>query len=347
MIPEILQKLVQGRSLSESEAVSTATAIMEGHATPAQIGALLVALRMKGETIEEATAFAKAMRARVIPVHCQSKPLLDTCGTGGGAYRVFNVSTTAAFVLAGAGVTVAKHGNRAMSGVCGSADVLEALGVRLQMTPEQSAECIDTVGIGFLFAQQHHPAMKQVALPRREIGVRTLFNLLGPLTNPAGASRQVMGLYDPALCPLAIGTLRALGCERAIVFHAEIGMVEIATQGKTLYAELQNGEITEGVLTPEDFGLIDAPISPEHIAPASTVQENAELLRRILSGARETPADRARRDLVAVNASAALRVGGITTTWREGYTLALEIIDSGKAQNALQRLVEFTQSLPH
>ncbi len=345
MIPEALQKLVQGHSLTDAEATAVAIAIMDGHATPAQIGAILTALRMKGETVEEATAFAKAMRARVVPVHCQRKPLLDTCGTGGSTFRVFNVSTASAFVLAGAGIVVAKHGNRAMSGVCGSADVLEALGVNLQLTPEQSAQCIDTVGMGFLFAQQHHPAMKQVALPRREIGVRTLFNLLGPLTNPAGATQQVMGVYDPALCSLAIGTLRALGCERAIVLHGEVGLVEIATFGRTFYSELQNGQITEGVLTPEDFGLVGTPPSPEEIAPAPTAQENATLLRRTLSGAKETPADLARRDLVAVNASAALRVAGQTTDWREGYELALELIDSGKAQKTLQHLIDFTRSL--
>lgn len=219
MPQEALNKLIERQHLTREEAHALLDAVMEGRATPAQIGALLVALRMKGETVEEVTGFALGMRARVVPVRAQRAPLLDTCGTGGSRFRVFNVSTCAAFVAAAAGIPVAKHGNRAMSGVCGSADVLEALGVKIHLTPEQCAACIDTVGIGFLFAQQHHPAMKQVSGPRREIGVRSIFNLLGPLTNPAGAARQVMGVYDAALCPLAAGALRALGSERALVLH--------------------------------------------------------------------------------------------------------------------------------
>lgn len=345
MIQEALRKLVLRESLSPSEATAVANAIMEGEATPAQIGALLLALRMKGETVEEAVAFAKALRARGVPVRPKRRPLLDTCGTGGGSAKTFNVSTCSAFVLAGAGATVAKHGNRAMSGVCGSADVLEALGVRLDLSAEHLADCIDTAGIGFLFAQRHHPAMKQVAAPRREIGVRTLFNLLGPLANPAGATLQVMGVYDPALCNLAIGTLRELGAERALVLHGDGGMVEASATGATRYAELRNGDIREGVLTPDDFGVQAAASDPAALAPAATPAENAELLRSVLRGERETEGEVARRNIVAVNAAVALVVAGLAATWREGYQLALQTIDSGEALARLEGLVAFTQNV--
>ena len=241
-------------------------------------------------------------------------------------------------------MAVAKHGNRAMSGVCGSADVLEALGVNLDLTPTQIADCIDTVGIGFLFAQKHHPAMKQVAVPRREIGFRTLFNLLGPLSNPAGATYQVMGVYAPHLLDIAIGTLRALDCERAMVLHGAGGMVEISTHGETLYRELLRGEIHTGVLTPESFGLTGTPPLAEHLAPAATPAENATLLRNVLSGAKETPAEIAQRDLVAVNAAAALRVRGLVQEWQEGYQVALEVIDSGRALTRLERLIQHSQA---
>ena len=345
MIQEALRKLALRDSLTYDEAAEVAQTIMDGEATPAQIGALLVALRLKGETVEEATAFAKALRARVVPVHPKRKPLLDTCGTGGSTVKTFNVSTTSAFVLAGAGIAVAKHGNRAMSGVCGSADVLEALGVRLDLSPEQLADCIDEVGIGFLFAQRHHPAMKQVAAPRREIGIRTLFNLLGPLTNPADATLRVMGVYDPALCLMATGTLRELGAERALVLHGAVGMVEVSTVGETRYAELRDGNITEGVLSPEDFGLSSPPPILEDLTPALTPADNAELLRNVLRGKQATPQDIARRNIVAVNAAVALVVTGLAKEWADGYQQALQVIDSGKALDSLERLVAFTQSV--
>ncbi|MCX6381556.1 MAG: anthranilate phosphoribosyltransferase [Armatimonadetes bacterium] len=319
MIQEALRKLALRDSLTYDEATEVAQTIMDGEATPAQIGALLVALRLKGETVEEATAFAKALRARVVPVHPKRKPLLDTCGTGGSTVKTFNVSTTSAFVLAGAGIAVAKHGNRAMSGVCGSADVLEALGVRLDLSPEQLADC--------------------------EIGIRTLFNLLGPLTNPAGATLQVMGVYDSALCPLAIGTLRELGAERALVLHGAVGMVEVSTVGETCYAELRDGNITEGVLSPEDFGLSPPPPNLEDLAPAPTPAENANLLRDILRGKQATPQDIARRNIIAVNAAVALVITGLAKDWRDGYQQAIQVIDSGKALERLERLVAFTQSV--
>src|SRR5579862_9587116 len=229
---ETLRKLVARQNLDRAEAAEVMRALMDGMASPGQVGALLIGLRMKGETIEEVTGFAQEMRARLIPVKPGRQPLLDTCGTGGGRLQVFNVSTAAAFVAASAGIAVAKHGNRAVSGICGSADVLEALGLRIDLNAAQCAACIDRLGIGFLFAPSHHPALKHIGTTRRELGIRTVFNLLGPLSNPAGAHLQVMGVYAADLCPLAAGVLRALGSQRALVAHAEIGMGEISTCGQ-------------------------------------------------------------------------------------------------------------------
>lgn len=339
---DALRKVVSGESLTQEEATQVADAVMEGEATQAQIGALLVALRMKGETIDEVTGFARAMRSRVVSVRPQCGPLLDTCGTGGSAFRVFNVSTAAAFVAAAAGVTVAKHGNRAMSGVCGSADVLEALGVRVGLTPEMCAACIEEVGIGFLFAQSHHPAMKNVSGPRREIGVRSLFNLLGPLTNPAGATQQVLGVYESRLCRLACGALRELGSERALLLHGDIGLDEISTLGPTQVCELKDGEITEYILTPGDLGLSETAPYPDDLAPAATPQENAAIVRDVLSGRTDNDAQRARLDLVAVNAAAALRVSGLAENWPEAVQKAQEILASGAALEKLNHLAAFT-----
>jgi len=344
MPQDALRKIVSGQSLSREEARQALTAIMDGLATPAQVGALLVALRMKGETVEEVTGFVQAMRARVVAVRARSAPLLDTCGTGGSAFRVFNVSTAAAFVAAAAGAVVAKHGNRAMSGVCGSADVLEALGVRVSLTPEQCAECIDAVGIGFLFAPHHHPAMKQVSGPRREIGVRSVFNLLGPLTNPAGATRQVMGVYDGGLTSLAAGALRELGSERALVLHGEIGLDEISIIGPTRVSELRDGIVTDYILAPRDFGMDCAEPDPADIAPASDPAENAEILRDVLSGVPGDGRARARRDLVAVNAAASLRVCGLAEEWPEAVDLAKRILASGAAFEKVQNLAELSRS---
>lgn len=346
MPQDALRKLVARQHLTREEAATVLHTLMEGRASPAQIGALLIALRMKGETVEEVTGLVQAMRAHVVPVRPHRAPLLDTCGTGGSSFRVFNVSTAAAFVAASAGLAVAKHGNRAMSGVCGSADVLEALGVRVDLTPEQCAACIDTVGIGFLFAQRHHPAMKHVGGPRKEIGVRNIFNLLGPLTNPAGATLQVMGVYAPELCALAIGALRELGSERALVFHAEIGLDEISTIGNTHLYELRDGQITEALLTPHALGLDGPEPHPEHLAPAPTPQANADLLRSALTGRPQDAAAQARRDLVAVNAAAALRVGGRTNSWPEAVQQAKQLIESGAAREVLEQLIAFTRRLP-
>ncbi len=343
MITEILNKLVVRQNLTRVEAAGVMRALMAGETTPAQTGALLIALRMKGETVEEVTGFAETMRSFSVRVCPQRSGLLDTCGTGGSAFRVFNVSTAAAFVLTAAGVGVAKHGNRAITGVCGSADVLEALGVRVTLTPEECARCIDEVGIGFLFAQSHHPSMKHVGPTRREIGVRSVFNLLGPLTNPAGAPRQTLGVYESRLCALAAGALRDLGSERALVMHGEIGLDEISTIGPTQVSELRDGEIENYKLTPSDLGLHGTEPSSADLAPLPTPEANAQLLREVLTGADRTATERARLDLVAVNAAASLRICGLADSWSDAVVLAREILHSGKALDVVERLADCTQ----
>ena len=344
MIVAAIRKIAAGHALTREEARDAANAIMSGEATPAQIAALLVGLRMKGETVAEVAGFAQAMRERVTPVVSSRTPLLDTCGTGGGAFRVFNVSTAAAFVAAAAGIAVAKHGNRSISGVCGSADVLEALGVRIELSPAQIAVCLDRLGVGFLFAPAHHPAMKHASGPRREIGIRSVFNLVGPLVNPAGAALQLMGVYDSHLCELAAGALRELGSQRALVVHGEIGLDEIATIGPTRVCELRDGSIADYTLTRRDFGLSDAEPDAALLAPGATPEENAAFLRAVLDPKRDDAATRAQRELVAVNASAALYVGGQAENWRNGMERVHALLASGAALQKLNALIEFTQT---
>lgn len=345
MVQQVIKLVSNGVNLTGEQAENAAIELMQGSASPAQIGALLIALKMKGETIEEVTGFARAMRSHVVPVHCERTNIIDTCGTGGSEFRVFNVSTGAAFVAAAAGITVAKHGNRAVTGICGSADVLEALGVSVDLTPEQSAECLHEIGMCFLFAQLHHPAMKNVNLPRREIGIRTLFNLLGPLTNPAGAKRQVMGVYAAALCPLAAGALRELGSERAIIVHGEIGLDEIATIGRTYVSELRDGEIFNYELTPHDLGLTDVEPDPIDLRPVATSAENAALLQEILTGSAKSRAAISRRDLIAVNAAATLRISDQAESWPDAVDMAQGIIATGKPFKILEKLAAFTKEL--
>ncbi len=342
---EVIQKLVCGEHLTRTEAREALNILMDGRATPAQIAAILVALRMKGETVEEVTGFAEGMRARAVPVQVGRRPLLDTCGTGGSFFRTFNVSTAAAFVAAAAGIAVAKHGNRAVTGICGSADVLEALGVRVDLTAEQCAACIETVGIGFLFAQAHHPAMRQVNGPRREIGVRSIFNLLGPLTNPAGATHQVMGVYAAALGPLVAGALRELGSESAVVLHGEVGLDEISTLGPTSVSELRDGEIVNYTLTREDLGLTGPMPMRGYLAPAPEATANADIVREVLTGVARDECTQARIDLVAVNAAAALRVSGLATSWPEAIQEARTLLASGAALTKLEELISFTRRL--
>ena len=284
MIKDAIATLVTGRSLSMDQAESAMTEIMNGEVTPAQFGAFVTALRMKGETSDEIAGMAKVMRARAIPVHADGV-VVDTCGTGGDNAFTFNISTAAAFVVAGAGLKVAKHGNRAASSHCGSADVLEALGVKIEMSAEQVERCLKDVGIGFMFAPAFHPAMKYAGPPRREIGIRTVFNILGPLTNPAHAQAQVLGVAESSLTEKMAVVLRLLGCHHALVVHGEDGLDEITIAGKTQVRELEGDRIKMYSVSPEDFGFSRA--SLEEIK-GSTPSENAASVRQILAGSTRT-----------------------------------------------------------
>ncbi len=335
MLQNTLQKLIERRHLTEDEAVEMMTRIMDGEATPSQIAGLLIALRMKGEIVQEITGFARVMRARSVQVPTTRRPLVDTCGTGGDLCKTFNISTAAAFVVAAADVAVAKHGNRSVTSKCGSADVLEALGVRLDLPPEAIGRCIDEVGIGFLFARAHHPAMRHAAGPRAELGIRTVFNALGPLTNPAGAKRQLIGVYDADLCPLLAQVLGNLGSEQVMVVHGVDGLDEISTLGETTVTELKNGCVDTYTLTPEALGLRAA--SPSDIAPGADPAESAALLLAVLAGERGP-----RRDVVLANAAAALVVGGVSDTLPEGVARAAELLESGAARAKVEALRAFT-----
>ncbi|MGC8782294.1 MAG: anthranilate phosphoribosyltransferase [Anaerolineae bacterium] len=337
MLPTYIGKLLQGQHLSEHEAESAMEIIMTGNATPAQIGGYLVALRMKGETVEEITGSARAMRNQAMRVLLSAAgPVLDTAGTGGDGAHTFNVSTTAAFVIAGAGYKVAKHGNRAASSRCGSADVLAALGVNLDLTPEQVAACIQTVGIGFLFAPKFHPAMRYAIGPRRELGTRTVFNLLGPLTNPAGATHQLIGVYDPQLTTVMAEVLAALGGRAAFVVHGADGLDELTTGGLNRVSHLREGRVRTYELDPTDLGLRRA--RPEDLRGGDPT-ENAAILRAILAGQDRSP----RRDVVLLNAAAALAVehGDL----RGGLREAERSLDSGAALDKLEALIALSQTL--
>jgi len=336
MIVSALRKLVDGDNLSTDEAYDVMCAIMEGEVTHTQIGGLLTALRIKGETVDELTGFARAMRSKSLTVESKRTPLVDTVGTGGDKLDTFNVSTTAAFVVAAAGVAVAQHGNRAVTSQCGSADVLQALGVELSISPQDVGECIDTVGVGFLYAPKYHPAMKHAAQPRKELGIRTVFNVLGPLTNPTNAQCQVIGVYDQALCAKLAEALLRLGCERAMVVHGLDGLDEISTLGPTCISHLNEGRVHTEAVTPEELGVATARLTD--ISGSNTAEGSAAIVRRILQG---EPG--ARRDIVCVNAAAGLIVGGVAKNWADGQALARAMIDNGRAERVLNRLVEFTQ----
>jgi len=336
-----IQHLIEGKSLSEGEAEGVMTQIMDGTATPAQIAALVVALRIKGETVEEITGFARVMRQYAVPVPVNTdKVIVDTCGTGGDTLKTFNVSTAAALVVAADGrLAVAKHGNRAATSKCGSADVLEALGVRLDLPPDRVGECVETVGIGFLFAPAMHPSFKYAAGPRKEIGVRTIFNMLGPLTNPAGASVQLIGVYDGAVCETLAHVLRSLGSHRALLVHGIDGLDELSTLGPTQISELRDGLVTSYTLdAARDLGLPRATI--DQLAGRDSPAENAGVLLGILRGEDRGP----RRDIVLLNAAGVLFVSGVTPSFRDGIVRAAELIDNGAALATLTRLQEFTHA---
>jgi anthranilate phosphoribosyltransferase len=336
MIREAIEALVtRGRHLTEDEAAAAMADIMNGEATPAQIGAFLTALRLKGETADEITGMARVMRAKALKVPIEG-PVIDTCGTGGDGSGSFNVSTAAAFVAAGAGVRVAKHGNRAMSSHSGSADVLEALGARIDLTPEQVAACIREAGIGFMFAQTFHPAMKYAAGPRREIGIRTAFNILGPLTNPAGATAQLLGVPLAPLAELLAPVLSRLGVRRALVVSGDDGLDELSISAPTCVVEVRGEEVRRYRIAPQDLGLEPA---PRAAVRGGSPAENAEAMRRVFTG-QEGPL----RDFVLLNAAAALVVGGVAPDLAGGVQCAREVIDSGAALTALERFVEATRS---
>jgi anthranilate synthase/phosphoribosyltransferase len=332
---EAISKVVAGNDLTQEEAAEAMGQLMSGVATPAQIGAFLTALRLKGETVEEIAGMATAMRARAARIKVDG-PLLDTCGTGGDASGSVNVSTAAAFVAAGAGVRVAKHGNRAMSSGCGSADVLEALGARIDLEPEQVARCINDVGIGFLFAQKFHPAMKYVAPARREIGIRSVFNILGPLTNPAGARHQVLGVANPSQARQLAEVLKRLGSKHVLVVHGN-GMDELTTTGNSTVWELKDGAIREYDVSPEELGIPPATAAD---LQGGTRDDNANKIRGALEG-EEGPV----RDIVLLNAAAALVAADRASSFEQGMTLATESIDSGKALAKLDSFVATTQEL--
>jgi anthranilate phosphoribosyltransferase len=358
MIVEALHRIVNHReSLSREEARAVMRELLSGQSTDAQIAALLVGLHMKGETVEEIVGFAEAIRAAATPivVHGNSlldasgtgrESLVDTCGTGGDAAGTFNISTATAFVVAGAGVRVAKHGNRSstpkrnaqgMSAKCGAADVMEALGVNIQLAPTLLGQCLEKVGMTFLFAPAIHSAAKHVQNARREIRLRTVFNLLGPLTNPAGASAQVVGVYSPELVEKLAEALSMLGTHRAFVVHGLDGLDEITITGPTRVAEVRDGQVRTYEITPEEFGMPRAPL--EDLVGGTDAAENAAIVRNVLSGEKS-----AKRDVVLMNAAAAIVAAGKTTHFADAARVAAESIDSGAATKKLEALIEFTQS---
>ncbi|RLC95766.1 MAG: anthranilate phosphoribosyltransferase [Chloroflexi bacterium] len=337
MIKEAIARLIDRQSLSIGEAEAVMQEIMLGEATPSQIGAFLIALRMKQETAEEIVGCARAMRAHALKVETNHDPVIDTCGTGGDGTGTFNVSTVVAFIVAGAGVAVAKHGNRSVSSRCGSADVLEALGARIDLGPDQISKCLNETGIGFLFAPALHPAMKHAAVPRREIGARTIFNILGPLTNPASASIQLLGVYDPGLTETVASVLGMMGATSALVVHGAHGLDELSTTGTNKVTELSDAKVTSYQLDPQDLGLPRADLSS---LKGGLPEENARIMKRLLEG---EPGPK--RDVSLLNSAAALVATGSARDFKEGLHLAAESVDSGRALEKLEHFIRLTNSI--
>ncbi|AGF79446.1 anthranilate phosphoribosyltransferase [Desulfocapsa sulfexigens DSM 10523] len=341
-IKEAIAKVVLKVDLNEKEMVAVMNEIMGGSATDAQIGSFITALRMKGETVEEITGAVRVMRDKATAIVsgvdvASGDILVDTCGTGGDGSGTFNVSTTSAFVVAGAGVPVAKHGNRSISSNCGSADVLEAAGVALDISSEKIGECIQKVGIGFLFAPALHGAMKYAIGPRREMGIRTIFNILGPLTNPAGANVQVLGVFSGDLTEPLARVLAKLGSKRALVVHGEGNLDELTVTGTTRVSELRNGEVTTYSVDPADFGFADATI--EDLQGGADAEESAQQMRAVLTGEKGP-----KRDMVLLNSGAALMAAGLCEDLQSGILAAAEVIDSGRAASKLDQLIEYSNS---
>jgi len=338
-LPQALAKLTGGDDLTKAEAYGVMTTIMKGEATHSQISGTIIALRMKGETAEEILGFAQAMRAFSNRVDTERDDLLDTCGTGGSGVHKFNISTASAIIASAAGVRVAKHGNRAMSGKAGSADVLEALGVNINLTGDQAAECLEQTGICFMFAQLYHPALKHAAVPRRELGVRTIFNMLGPLANPARADCQLIGLYDRARTETVAEVLAGLGLKRAMVVGSHDGLDEISISAPTRVSELRDGTVTTFDITPEELGLATASLKA---VQGGNAAENARIIRRVLGGEKS-----AYRDVVLANAGACIYVAGRADSLANGVKLAADTIDSGAAADKLQQWIVTTGELSH
>ncbi len=338
MIKEAIASLVRGNDLTLEEAAMVMEDIMDGKATPAQLGAFLCSLSVKGETSDEIAGMARVMRDKAVQVKTNG-PVLDIVGTGGDGLNTFNISTAAAFVAAGAGLKVAKHGNRAASSRCGAADVLEKLGVKISLNAEQVQACVQEVGIGFMFAPNFHPAMKYAAGPRKEIGIRTVFNILGPLTNPAHADYQVVGVHDKRLAETICAALMRLNLKHAMVVHGRIGMDEISITGTSLLWEIKNGALTgrRHEIHPRDMELSQAPLES---IKGGTPEENAEIIKRVFSGEKGP-----RRDVVVMNAAAALFIGEKVENLKQGAILAQNIIDQGMAMSKLEHLIKFTQNL--
>jgi anthranilate phosphoribosyltransferase len=334
MIKEAIAKVVTKTNLTEAEAEAVMREIMQGEATDAQISAYIIALRMKGETVEEITGSARVMREKAVPIRLDAKYQVDTCGTGGDMAHTFNISTTAAFVVAGAGVTVAKHGNRSVSSKSGSADVLQALGVNIEIPSHRIEESLRDVGIGFLFAPMMHLAMKYAIGPRREVGIRTIFNVLGPLTNPANVTSQIMGVYAAELTAPLARALGNLGAAHAFVVHGMDGLDEITVTDRTKVSEFVSGAVKDYFIHPDDFGLA---VGKAEDLRGGDAKDNAEITVAVLKGQKGT-----RRDIVLLNAAAGLVASGLAADFKEGIRIAQESIDSGAAMKKLEQLKEFT-----
>jgi len=348
MIKEAIGKITDGYDLTREEMISCMNEIMTGIATQAQIGSFITALRFKGETVEEITGAAIVMREKATrievsknivdldrdEINIDRETIVDTCGTGGSGTNTFNISTTVAFVVSGAGLRVAKHGNRGVSSICGSADVIKALGVNIDIPPEKAKECIESIGIGFLYAPLFHNAMKFAIGPRREIGIRTIFNILGPLTNPANATCQVLGVYEEELTDKLANVLNNLGAKRAFVVHGLDTLDEITITGETKISELKNKKVKGYYIKPQDFGMEKAELFD---IKGGTIEENAAIVKRVLEGENGP-----RQDVVLLNASAALIAGGVAKDFKDGIEIARASIESGKAKEKLEKLIKFT-----
>lgn len=335
MIKEAISKVVGHSDLTRKEMISCMDEIMTGKASPAQIGSFITALRIKGETVEEVTGACMVMREKAVKLSIAGK-VVDTCGTGGSNTNAFNISTASSFVVSGAGLKVAKHGNRGVSSECGSADVLKALGVNIEITPDKVKECIEKIGIGFLFAPLFHGAMKYAIGPRREIGIRTIFNILGPLTNPANANCQVLGVYQEDLTEKLANVLKNVGVERAFVVHGLDGLDEVSITGKTKVSELKDKKVKTFNVEPKDFGIKKASLKD---IKGGTVEENAQIVKDVLKG-KSGP----KKDIVVLNAAFALVAGDVAKDFKEAIKIADGSIQSGKAMDKLEKLIKFTNS---